>query len=160
MLIKIGWWVSWGGTSKRCSRLLAGGGLQSSIVTMRSAEISYRIIPESLIFAARKGVPGMDGDMESNQSVLARRSARIVLALLVAVVLFYVALLTVERSGPNPVRSFNKISSNSPTTQSPTIQSSGVTVVPLRNCNDNDNNGEGGPLDNDGQSGECTMSGG
>jgi hypothetical protein len=103
----------------------------------------------------------MDGDMESNQGVLARRSARIVLALLVAVVLLYAALLTLERSGSNPVRSFNNISSNSPAPQSRTIQNSGptTTMASQRECNDNDNNGEGGPLDNDTASGECTISG-
>jgi hypothetical protein len=109
----------------------------------------------------------MDGDMESNQGVLARRSARIVLALLVAVVLLYAALLTLERSGPNPVRSVNNISSHSPSSQSPTIQNGGsttsssttTTTVHHGDCDDNDSHVvEGTPQDKD-PMGECVISG-
>jgi hypothetical protein len=110
----------------------------------------------------------MEGDIESNQGLLARRSARIVLALLLAVVLSFFALLTLEHSGASPVRPLTNISSNGPGSRSPAIQNDGsttsssttsTTVKSHGDCDDNDRNVvEGTPQDKDPQ-GECVISG-
>jgi hypothetical protein len=109
----------------------------------------------------------MEGDIESNQGLLARRSARIVLALLLAVVLSFFALLTLEHSGASPVRPLTNISSNTPGSRSPAIQNdsttssstTSTTVKPHGDCDDNDRNVvEGTPQDKD-PMGECVISG-
>jgi hypothetical protein len=105
----------------------------------------------------------MEGDMESSQGLLARRSARIVLALLLAAILSFFALLALEGSGPGPVRPLTNILSNSPASRSQTIQNDGATpstTMNPPNCNDNDNQViEGTPKDKD-PNGECEISGG
>jgi hypothetical protein len=85
--------------------------------------------------------------MTSGLGVLGRRSARIALITAVVVVLLFVGLLFLERSGPRPVRPVLFVNSSGVTTTVPPTTTTNTSGMG-QNCNDNDQKvGEGTPAD-------------
>jgi hypothetical protein len=83
---------------------------------------------------------------------LARRSVRIVLAILVAAALLFVGLLSLEGSGPSPLHSYNSSNSvTTATTSGKTATGSGATTATTtgnnqgNHCGNNNNQGKPPP---------------
>jgi hypothetical protein len=82
--------------------------------------------------------------MDRLRHLLAKRSARIVLAILVAAALLFGVLLSVEGSGPSPLHSFNTLhGGTSATTAATTATTNGTNQGNGNNQGNNCNSNQG-----------------
>jgi hypothetical protein len=91
----------------------------------------------------------MDG---LKHGLLARRSVRILLAILVAAALLFVTLLSLERSGPSPLHSYNSSNSvTTATTAATAATGSGATTATTTGNNQGNGNNQGHNCNNSNQ---------